>query len=130
MATKNEREPIAWVTRGGKHIPIFEEGPSAEESKKDKQIADNKSEADKKNADDDKFKRDKWFDATVYAKLPKKMQVKNIVSIGKHKDSDGVRYNASVVWEDGFNRSVSEYGWTDFKAYLETVLTKDRKYQQ
>ena len=52
MPTKNEREPIAWVTRGGKHIPIFEQGPSADETKKDKQIADNKSKATEKQLED------------------------------------------------------------------------------
>ena len=94
---------------------------------KDRQIEENKKQADDRN---DRFKRDRFFEQTIYDKLPKKMQVKNIVSIGKHKDSDGVRYNASVVWEDGFNRSVSEYGWKDFKGYLEIVLFENRKYEQ
>lgn len=121
-----EREPKYWITVNGKHIPIFDEA-SSDEQKKDRDIEANKKQAEEKN---DRFKRDRFFDQTVYDKLPKKMQLQNIISIGKHKDSDGVRYNASVVWEDGFNRSVSEYGWKDFKGYLEIVLFENREYQQ
>lgn len=47
MAEK--REPIAWVTRGGKHIPIFADEPSQDEKKKDKDIEENKKQADEKN---------------------------------------------------------------------------------
>lgn len=106
MAKQYDKEPIDWITVNGKHVPVFEE-------------------------EDVMFKRDKWFDKEVYDKLPKKMQVKNIVSIGKEKHgSDGTRYNASLVWEDGFNRSISEYGWKDFKDYLSIVLFENRKYEQ
>ena len=120
-----EKEPIGWITRGGKHIPLF----ANDEDKKYKQIAENKKQADERN-NEDVFKRDKFFDNAVYEKLPKKMQVKNIVSIGKHRDSDGVRYNASLKWEDGYNRSISEYGWADFKDYLKAVLFEDREEQR
>ena len=122
-----DKEPIAWITRGGKHIPIFADEPTEDEKNKDRQIAENKKQAEEK----DIFKRDKWFDQATYDKLPKKMQVKNIVSIGKERHgSDGTRYNASLVWEDGFSRSVSEYGWADFKDYLSAVLFNDRKEQR
>lgn len=96
-----------WITVNGNHVPIYED------------------------SEDTIFKRDKWFDEAVYNRLPKKMQVKNIVSIGKERHGDdGTRYNASLKWEDGFNRSISEYGWTDFKDYLKVVLFEDREYSQ
>lgn len=47
-----EREPIAWVTRGGKHIPIFADEPNADEKKKDKEIAKNKAEGISKNLEE------------------------------------------------------------------------------
>ena len=39
-----EKKPITWITKNGKHIPIYDE-PSEDEKKKEKQIADNESEA-------------------------------------------------------------------------------------
>lgn len=44
-----DKEPIAWVTRGGKHIPIFDNGPSEEEKQKERQINESKKQADAKN---------------------------------------------------------------------------------
>lgn len=44
-----EREPIGWYTRGGKHIPVFDDGPTSDEKKKDREIAENKKQADEKN---------------------------------------------------------------------------------
>lgn len=137
-----DREPTGWITVNGIHVPLYE-GESKEDSinkaiakhneaKRESDISKAKAQADALNGkkQSDIFKRDKWFDKATYDKLPKKMQVQNIVSIGKEKTSDGVRYNASVVWEDGFNRSVSEYGWSDFKDYLKAVLFENRNEQR
>lgn len=44
-----DKEPIAWVTRGGKHIPIFDNGPSDDEKQKERQIKESKKQADEKN---------------------------------------------------------------------------------
>ena len=76
-----------------------------------------------------KAKREPFtFDSTVFNRLPKKLQDDRVVAIDKYKDSDGVNYHAVIVWEDGFERGISEYGWGDFKYYLENVL-KDRKFE-
>jgi hypothetical protein len=45
----SDREPIAWITKNGKHIPIFDEGPTEDEKKKDREIAESKKQADEKN---------------------------------------------------------------------------------
>jgi hypothetical protein len=42
-----EKEPVAWITRGGKHIPIFD---TDYEPNKEKQIEANKKQAQEKNA--------------------------------------------------------------------------------
>jgi len=42
----SDKEPIAWITRGGKHIPIFDEDY---EPNKEDQIEKNKKQADKLN---------------------------------------------------------------------------------
>lgn len=66
------------------------------------------------------------FDSTLFNKLPKKLQDDKIVALDRYKDSDGVNYNAVIQWEDGFERSIHEYGWGDFKYYLELVLKQNR----
>lgn len=71
--------------------------------------------------------RSKFFDEAVFNRLPKKLKTDNIIDIGKYKDADGTRYNAVVEFNDGFQRSISEYGWADFKDYLEEVLLVNRK---
>ncbi len=75
------------------------------------------------------FQRAQGFDEALFNRLPKKLQVKNIIDIGKDKTIDGTRYRAVVAFEDGFTRSIGDYTMADFKAYLEGVL-KDRKYEQ
>ena len=75
------------------------------------------------------FERANSFDQALFNKLPKKLQVENIVDIGKDKTIDGTRYRAVVKFNDGFTRSIGDYTMSDFKAYLEGVL-KDRKYEQ
>ena len=72
------------------------------------------------------FERSSTFDQQLYEKLPKSLQVKNIIDIGKDKTVDGTRYRAVLQWEDGFQRSIGEYTLRDFKEYLKEVLTKDR----
>lgn len=72
------------------------------------------------------FERSSTFDQQLYEKLPKSLQVKNIIDIGKDKTIDGTRYRAVLQWEDGFQRSIGEYTLKDFKDYLKAVLTKDR----
>lgn len=55
----SDKEPIAWITRGGKHIPIFDE---EYEPNKDDQIEKNKKQADRLNSEskssslEDKYK--------------------------------------------------------------------------
>ena len=45
-----EREPIAWVTRNGQHIPIFADSePTDAEKKKEHDIAESKKQADRLN---------------------------------------------------------------------------------
>ena len=75
------------------------------------------------------FTREADFDYSIYNKLPKKLQVKNITGIDKYKSSDGTRYSARIKFDDGFTRSISEYGFADFKGYLEDVL-KNKYYSQ
>ncbi len=72
------------------------------------------------------FTRDKTFDYTLFSKLPKKNQVKNIIDIGKDKTIDGTRYRAVIAFEDGFTRSIAEYTLSDFKDYINEVLNKNR----
>ena len=75
-------------------------------------------------------KRTEFFQQELFNKLPKKLQVDNIIDIEKEKtDYDGIRYEAIIEFDDGFQRSISEYGWSDFKYYLENVL-KDRNFEQ
>ena len=43
-------EVIAWITRGGKHVPIFDtDSPTQEEKKKEHDITESKKQADKLN---------------------------------------------------------------------------------
>lgn len=73
--------------------------------------------------------RSKFFQQAVYDRLPKNLRTNNIIDIGAEKTSDGTRYGATIEFDDGFQRSISEYGWADFKSYLKNVL-EDRRYQQ
>jgi hypothetical protein len=75
------------------------------------------------------FKREKDFDEVLFNKLPKKIQVENIIDIGKDKTVDGTRYRAVIKFEDGYTRSIAEYTLSDFKYYLKNVL-KNRNYEQ
>jgi hypothetical protein len=43
-----EKKPITWITKNGKHIPIYDE-PSVDEKKKEREIAGNEEQADEKN---------------------------------------------------------------------------------
>lgn len=52
-----EREPIAWITRGGKHIPIFVDEPTEDEKKKDREIAASKKQAKQKTQEDDLYNK-------------------------------------------------------------------------
>lgn len=67
------------------------------------------------------------FDESLFSKLPKSLQDDRITAIYKEKTRDGNRYSAIIKWEDGFERSISEFGKGDFKFYLESVLKKDRE---
>lgn len=73
--------------------------------------------------------RSNFFQQAVYDRLPKALKSDNIIDIGAEKTSDGTRYGATIEFDDGFQRSISEYGWADFKDYLKNVL-KDRRYEQ
>ena len=75
------------------------------------------------------FQREKGFDVALYNKLPKKLQVKNIIDIGKDKTVDGNRYRAVIMFEDGTSRSIGEYSMSEFKYYIEQVL-KNKNYEQ
>lgn len=75
------------------------------------------------------FQRANGFDEAIFNKLPKKLQVKNIIDIGKDKTIDGNRYRAVIMFEDGTSRSIGEYSMLEFKYYIEQVL-KDKSYQQ
>lgn len=78
----------------------------------------NKREANKKNG---------TFDESLFKKLPKGLQDDKVIAIGKEKTYEGNRYSAVIEWEDGFQRSISEYTLADFKNYISDVLKKDRK---
>lgn len=67
------------------------------------------------------------FDQKVFNSLPNKLKDDRIIAIDKTKTSDGTRYSAGIMWEDGFQRSISEYGFSDFKGYLDDVLHVNRK---
>ena len=41
-------EPITWITRGGKHIPIFTDAPTEDEKKKEWQMRESKKQASEK----------------------------------------------------------------------------------
>ena len=43
-----EKKPITWITKNGKHIPIYDE-PTEDEKKKEREIAGNEKEATEKN---------------------------------------------------------------------------------
>lgn len=73
--------------------------------------------------------RSKFFEEAVYNRLPKKLKTDKLIDIGKEKNVDGTRYSAVIEFDDGFQRSISEYSWSDFKYYLEEVL-KNRHYEQ
>lgn len=44
-------EPITWITKNGKHIPIYADKPTEDEQRKKKQIEQNENEASKKSGD-------------------------------------------------------------------------------
>lgn len=48
----DKREPVAWITKNGKHIPIFADSANEDEIRKEKQTADNKAQADSKNLEE------------------------------------------------------------------------------
>lgn len=72
------------------------------------------------------YTRSSTFDKVLFDKLPKKLQVENIIDIGKDKTVDGTRYRAVIKFPDGFTRSIGEYNLKDFKAYIDDVLNKNR----
>ncbi len=63
-----EREPIAWITRGGKHIPIYADEPSDDEKKKNMQIQQSKEQA--KERTEKKSLMDKYTDKDSYIHDP------------------------------------------------------------
>lgn len=69
------------------------------------------------------------FDQRVFNSLPNSLKDDRIIAIDKMKTSDGTRYSAGIMFEDGFQRRVSEYGFADFKDYLHDVLYIDRTIQ-
>ena len=72
------------------------------------------------------YQRARGFDEALFNKLPKKLQVKNIIDIGKEKHADGTRYFAVIQFDDGFQRSIGEYNMKDFKSYIDDILNKNR----
>lgn len=44
-----KREPVTWITRGGKHIPIYADQASEDEQKKEREIATTAKEGEYKN---------------------------------------------------------------------------------
>lgn len=69
------------------------------------------------------------MDNAIYNKLPKKLQVNEIIDIYKDKTCDGVLYTAVLEWSDGFSRVITEYGFKDFKNYLNDVILVNREIQ-
>lgn len=67
------------------------------------------------------------FDQKVFNSLPNSLKDDRIIAIDKTKTSDGTRYSAGIMFEDGFQRRISEYGFSDFKSYLDEVLHVNRK---
>lgn len=74
------------------------------------------------------YTKSKTFDNVLFNKLPKRLQVENIIDIGKDKTVDGNRYRAVIKFDDGFTRSIGEYTLADFKDYISAIL-KDRNAQ-
>lgn len=54
----DKREPVAWITKNGKHIPIFADSASEDEIRKAQQIKANKAQADEKNGKPVKISED------------------------------------------------------------------------
>ena len=61
------------------------------------------------------------MDNNLLNKLPKKHQ-KYIKDIYKECG----RYSAVIEFEDGFTRSIGEWNFTDFKAYIKEVIEVNR----
>jgi len=99
------KEPIAWITRNGKHIPIYEKGPTDEEKQKERQISQNQKEADKlngKQAQDESKKYDDVPEVSTpesFEPYTKRLQNNSIEDIawdfsketGVHIDQDVVK---------------------------------------
>lgn len=79
-----ERKPVAWITKNGKHIPIFEDGQATKDADtKEKQIEENEKEADYMN----QRSTVEWDDSN-----PKRYKVKGAAAgIKSARDMLGVR---------------------------------------
>lgn len=74
-----EKKPITWITKNGKHIPIYDE-PSADEKKKEREIAGNEAEGAEKNRDT------KYEETGIPSTMPTKQQLLDVVKKLKGKD--------------------------------------------
>ena len=72
------------------------------------------------------YERSSTFDYQLFSKLPKKLQVENIIDIGKESTFDGNRYHAVIKFDDGFTRSIGAYNQKEFKDYIDAILNEDR----
>ena len=70
----DKREPVAWITKNGKHIPIFADSASEDEIRKEQQIKANKKQAEEKN----KGNKERTFESLIpedsYTKYPEYQQ--------------------------------------------------------
>ena len=78
-------EPITWITKGGKHIPIFANEPTEDEKKKDREIEENKRQAAYKNNEELIQKIDEMeptYDTTEANNLIKKVKFRDMDNVG------------------------------------------------
>lgn len=68
------------------------------------------------------------WDEKLYKRLPWHKELDQLITaVYSEKDGREVRYSAILNWPDGFDRSISEWGFEDFKYYLDNVLHKNRE---
>lgn len=121
-----EREPVAWITRGGKHIPIFADEPSEDEKKKDREIAENAKQASAKN---DKPVENK-YGFEVYDKEPEVeftdshwKEMAKLRKVGKFMDTELRREVDEKMYELG--EEADEDSLTLFDKMQEDRVTDD-----
>lgn len=105
-----EKKPITWITKNGKHIPIYDE-PSVDEKKKDREIAKNEEEAKYKNRDT------KYEETGIPSTMPTKQQLLDVVKKLKGQD-----LNDAISRLDSLGSYYRE-DKRQKRGYLEQVIT-------